>query len=203
MTSASEEKWRHFNCFFQFREQVVVRRGQIRRIGWVIKILEAQVGQFPLGCKCPVSRGIVVQKQGLLDDFPAAFFLQNVLQLYQQRYVILRVDSLALWKIINEEYAVLIPKNRGENFSRGFLHSEFFGAGRGESLCRYSIDCCFVSGSWCYNQISSMVTNRAQQKIIWIAPNEKIPEVAQTTGTVDVFDPRSGISGELPHVKSS
>jgi len=24
---------------------------------------------------------------------------------------------------------------------------------------------------------------------------EKIPEVAQTTGTVDVFDPRSGISG--------
>jgi len=24
---------------------------------------------------------------------------------------------------------------------------------------------------------------------------EKIPKVAQTTGTVDVFDPRSGISG--------
>jgi len=24
---------------------------------------------------------------------------------------------------------------------------------------------------------------------------EKIPEVAQTTGTIDVFDPRSGISG--------
>ena len=24
---------------------------------------------------------------------------------------------------------------------------------------------------------------------------EKIPEIAQTTGTVDVFDPRSGISG--------
>ena len=33
---------------------------------------------------------------------------------------------------------------------------------------------------------------------------EKIPKVALTTGTVDVFDPRSGISGpireELPHV---
>ena len=39
----------------------------------------------------------------------------------------LRVDSLALWKIINEEDAVLIPQNRGKNFSRGFLHSEFFG----------------------------------------------------------------------------
>ena len=38
-----------------------VRRGQIRGIGWVIKKLEAQVGQFLLGCKCPVSRGNVVQ----------------------------------------------------------------------------------------------------------------------------------------------
>jgi len=40
-----------------------------------------------------------------------------------------------------------------------------------------------------------MVNNRARQEIIWITPNEKIPKVAQRTGTVDVFDPRSGISG--------
>jgi len=118
-----------FQMFFQSREQVVVRRGQIRRMGLVIKTLEAQVGQFLLGCKCPVSRGIVVQEQDPLGEFPAAFFLQNVLQLHQQRYVILRVDSLALWKTINEEIAVFIPKNRCEKFSSGFLHSEFFGAG--------------------------------------------------------------------------
>ena len=85
MTSASDEKWRPFNCFFQSREQVVVWRGQIRRIGWVIKTLEAQVGQFLLGCKCPVSRGIVVQEQDTLGDLPVTFFLQNVLQLHQQR----------------------------------------------------------------------------------------------------------------------
>jgi hypothetical protein len=42
--------------FFQSREQVVVRRGQIQTIGWVIKTLEAQLGQFLLGCKWPVSR---------------------------------------------------------------------------------------------------------------------------------------------------
>ena len=54
-----------FQLFFQSREQVVVRRGQIRRIGWVIKTLEAKVGQFILGCKCLVSRGIVVQEQEL------------------------------------------------------------------------------------------------------------------------------------------
>jgi len=74
-----------FQLFFQSREQVVLRRDQIRRIGWVIKTLEDQVGQFLLGCKCPVSRGIIVQEQDHLGEFPARFFLQNVLQLYQQR----------------------------------------------------------------------------------------------------------------------
>jgi len=95
----------------------------------VIKTLEAQVGQFLLGCKCPLSRGIVVQEQDPLGELLAAFFHQNVFHLHQQRCVILRIDSLALWKIINEEDAVLIPKNRGENSSSGFLHSQFFGAG--------------------------------------------------------------------------
>jgi len=84
MTSASNEKWRPFNCFIQSLEQVVVRRGHNRRIGWVIKTLEAQLGQFLLGCKCPVSRGIVVQEQDPLGDLPAAFYLQNVLKLHQQ-----------------------------------------------------------------------------------------------------------------------
>ena len=74
-----------FHLFFQSREQVVVQRGQIRRIGWVFKTLEAQVGQCLLGCKCLVSRDIVVQEQDPLGELPAAFFLQNVLQLRQQR----------------------------------------------------------------------------------------------------------------------
>ena len=43
--------------------------------------------------------------------------------------IALRVDSLALWKIIKEEDVVFIPKNPGENFSIQFLHSEFLGAG--------------------------------------------------------------------------
>jgi len=52
-----------FQLVFQSREQVVVRWGQIRRIGRVSKTLEAQVVQFLLGCKCPVSRGIIVQER--------------------------------------------------------------------------------------------------------------------------------------------
>jgi hypothetical protein len=39
--------------------------------------LEAQAGQFLLGCKCP--RGIVVQEQDPIGDIPAAVFFQNVL----------------------------------------------------------------------------------------------------------------------------
>jgi len=93
--------------------------------------METQVGQFLLGCKYQVSRGIVVQEQAPLGDLPAAFFLQNGLHLHQQRCVILRVDSLALWKIINEEDAVLIPKNRGENFSNGFFAVGIFWGGAG------------------------------------------------------------------------
>ena len=85
ITSASDKKWRPFNFFFQSREQVVVRGGQIQRIGWVIKTLEAQVGQFLLLCKCPVRRGIVMQEQHHLGELPAVFFLQNVLQLHQQK----------------------------------------------------------------------------------------------------------------------
>jgi len=49
-----------------------------------------------LGCNCPMSRGIVVREQDTIGDLPAAFFLQNVLQLHQQRWVILHVDSLPL-----------------------------------------------------------------------------------------------------------
>jgi len=138
MTSALDEKWRPFNCFFQSREQVVVRWGQIQRIGWVITTLEAQVGQFLLGCKCLVSQGIVVQEQDSLGDLPAAFFVQNVLQLHC-------VGSLTLWKIINEEDATLIPKNRGENFPVDFCSRNILGWG--ELLYRHSINCCFVFGS--------------------------------------------------------
>jgi hypothetical protein len=94
-----------------------------------IKKLEAQVGQLLLGCNYLVSRGIFVQEQDTFDDFIEGFFIQNFFQLLLQSLVIFRVDRLALWKPINHEDAVLIPQNRGENFSSGFLHSECFGAG--------------------------------------------------------------------------
>jgi hypothetical protein len=62
----------------------------------------------------PVSSGLQVPGEPghchARTKLPAVFCLQNVLQLHQQRRVILRVDSLALWKIINEEDADLIDR---------------------------------------------------------------------------------------------
>jgi hypothetical protein len=49
---------------------------------------------------------------------------------------------LAIWKIINEGDAVLIPKNWGENFSSRFLHSEYFGTGWAAMLPLYWLLLC-------------------------------------------------------------
>ena len=92
MTTTSDEKRRPFNCFFSPGNS-----GHIRRIGWVIKTLEAQVGQFLLDCRCPVSWGLFMQEQDTLGEFPAMFFLKNVLWLHQQRWVRLRVLGTITW----------------------------------------------------------------------------------------------------------
>jgi len=73
------------------------------------------------------------------------FFLQTVLQLHQQRWVIRRVDSLVLWKIFNGRMPSWSQKIEARNFPADFCTRTFLG--RGEQLCRHFIDCCFVSRS--------------------------------------------------------
>ena len=103
--------------------------------------------------------------------------------------MILRVDSLALWNIINEEDAVFDPKkSRRELFQRIFALGIFWG---GVSLCAAT------------PLIIALTPGHSDRFLPWsqiaTANNfhrtKKIPKVDQTTGTVDVFDPRSGISG--------
>ena len=125
--SALDEKWRP-SFSFQSRKQVVDRRCQNRRIG---------LGAQDIGSPGrPVSFVASARWAGAFSCMNKTalvillrLFLQNILQLHQQRWRILRVNSLALSKIISQEDAVLIPKkNRGENFSNWFLHSQYFGA---------------------------------------------------------------------------
>ena len=74
-----------FQLFFQSREQAVVRRGQIRRIGLGDQVIGSPGRPVSSGLQVPGEPGIVVQEQDPLCEPLAAFSLQNVLQLHQQR----------------------------------------------------------------------------------------------------------------------
>ena len=86
----------------------------------------------------------------------------------------------------------MITKNRGENFSSGFLHSEFFGAG---GVSCYAATPLIVALSQGHSDItrfcpwSSFVTGNNLDRV------ENMQKFAETNGTVDVFDPGSGVSG--------
>ena len=80
----------------------------------------------------------------------------------------------------------MIPKNRGENFSTGFLHSKFFWGG----VSRYAATPLNVALSPGHNDITRFRSWSPIATGNHLDRAEKIPNVAQTTGTVDVFDPR-------------
>ena len=81
MTSASGKKWRPFNFF------------SVQGVPWTGSPMgsdpENRVGDQDFGSPGrPFSSGSQAsgeQEQDALGDLPAAFFLQNVLQLHQQR----------------------------------------------------------------------------------------------------------------------
>jgi len=140
MTSASDEKWRPSNCF------------SVQGTGGspTVPDPENRVGDQDTGSPGrPVSSGLQVPGESGHCRARARLPWRTSRGVFPSKCPSIApaeiVDSLALWKIISEENAVLIPKNRGEKFSSGFLHSGFLGWG--ELLCRYSIDCCFISGS--------------------------------------------------------
>jgi len=177
---------------------MVVRRGQIRWIGWVIKKLKSQVGQFLLGCRCPVSRDIFLQEQDFLGDIPPEFFLQNVLQLHQQRWVVLRVDSLALWKMINEDDAIFIPKiSRREILQRIFALGIFWGG-----VSRYAATLFIVALFPSHSDITRLHPWSPIATENYLDREEKIPNlVALLTFLIRVQTFRDPFRGELPHVQ--
>ena len=128
MTSTSDENWRPFNCFSAQRTGGSATGTNPRnRVG--DQDIESTGRTASSWFQVPGEPGHCRARTRPPWWPLRGFSLQNGLQLHQQRWALLRVDSLALWKIVNEEDAVFIPKNRDENFSSGFLHSEFFGAG--------------------------------------------------------------------------
>ena len=117
---------------------------------------------------------------------------QNVLQLHQQRWVILRCDSLALWKIINKENVVLIPKIRDEKFPADFCTRKYLTRG---GVSRYAATQLIVALSPGHSYITIFRPCSPIATANRLDRTEKFPKVAQMTDTVDVFDPRSDFSG--------
>jgi len=87
----------------------------------------------------------------------------------------------------------LIPKSLGENFSSGFLRSEFFGGG----VSRYAATPFIVALSPGHSDITRFLPWSPIATGNHLDRAEKISKVAQTNGTVEVFffNLRSEISG--------
>jgi len=85
----------------------------------------------------------------------------------------------------------LIPKNRSENYSSGYLHSEFLGRG---GVSSYATTPFIFALSPRHNDITRFRPWPPITTGNHLERDEKIPNVSQTTGTFDDFDPRSGIS---------
>jgi len=83
---------------------------------------------------------------------------------------------LALWKVINEEDAVLIGASWG-------------------GVSRYAATPLIVELSPGHSDITRFRPLSPVATGNQLDHAKKNPKFAQTTGTVDVFDPRSGISG--------
>ena len=84
-----------------------------------------------------------------------------------------------------------MPKNQGEKFSSGFLNSKFFGGG----VSRFAATLLIVALSLDHSDITRFCPWSPNATGNHLNRVEKIAKVAQTSGSVDVFDPRSGISG--------
>jgi len=103
--------------------------------------------------------------------------------------------------IINEVDAVLIPKNRGDKFSSGFLDSEFLRAALAAMPPLHWLLLCIrvivIQPGFVYGHPS-------RQEIIWIAPKKFqlfFRRLAALTFLIRVQAFQDPLRGELPHVQ--
>jgi len=175
-----------FQLFFQSREQVVVRRGQIRRIGWCSRYWKPR---WVISFRVASTRGagaLSCKKKSPLVTFPRpACFLQNVLQLHQQRWVEFGALEENQWGGCR-----LDPKkSRREIFQRIFALGIFWGG-----VSRYAATPLIVALSPGQSDITRFRPWSPIATGKYLDRGENIPKVARTNGTFDIFDPRSGIS---------
>jgi len=133
--------------------------------------------------------------------FQWRFFLQNVLQLYQQRWLTLRVDRVALWKIINVEDAVLVPKHREDKFFQRIFALGIFWGG----VSRYAASPLIVTLSPVHSDITRFHPWSPIAKGNRLDRAEKIGKLLRRLAPLTLLNRdqtlRDPLHGELPHVQ--
>ena len=142
-----------------------------------------------------------MQEQDSLVELPSVFFPQNVLQLHQQRLVIICVDNLALWKVINDEGTVLIPKkSRRELFQRIFALEIFW-----VWVSRYAATTVIVALSRSHSDITRFRPWSPVATVHHLDRTEKNPNLLRRLALLKVLIRvqtfRDSIRGESPHIQ--
>jgi hypothetical protein len=92
---------------------------------------------------------------------------------------------------MNVKDSVLNTKNRRENISSRFAHSDRYWGG----VSRYGATPFIVAFATCHSDITKFRSRSLVTTGKHLNSAEIVPEIAQVTGNFEVFDPRSGISG--------
>jgi hypothetical protein len=95
---------------------------------------------------------------------------------------------------MNEEDVVLILKNRGYKFSSKFFTRNVWGQG---GMSRYATTPLIATLSPGHSGITKFRSSSPIATGKHLGRAKKNPNFAQTTDTVEVFDPRSDISGPI------
>lgn len=79
---------------------------------------------------------------------------------------------------VNWQYPIFVRENRCHHLRGWLLFSKL--GGRGEPLCFHYVDCSFVSGSYKYIKVSSIVTGRSKKPAVFRQKCSRIASEATT-----------------------
>jgi len=202
MISASDEKWRTFNCFL------------VQGTGGSLKgsDLENRVGDQDSGSPGKsINSGLQVTGETghcRTRTIPPSWNSREVFPSKCPSIAPVKMSNTPRWlfgPLEDNQWGGcrLDPKKIETRTSTADFYTLNFW-GRGDSTCRHSIDCYFVSGSYWYNQVLSMVTNRARQEIIWIGLKKfqmLLTRMAPLKFLIRVQAFQDPLRRELPHVQ--
>ena len=143
---------------------MVVWRGQMRWIGSLFQHFKVQLSKLLLCDGTRVWGGIVLEKQHPFLQPPLPFSDQCLFYFVQERCIVVWCDSCTLHEVVNQQYPIFVPRNRCHQLGDWLLCWTLFGWGK--PLYLHYLDHSFVSWSYKYTQISTIVTCKAKKPAV-------------------------------------